>query len=937
MKKIISFIVLFTFGFSFSQNVFPTAAGTNVGIGTGATAPTTRLQLTSATAGTSGFRLTNLTSSTATTAGLLNKALSVDANGNVVLVPVANTSLFTADGALASTRTVNMSGFNLTFNPSTANSSIFYINGVSGNVGIGTSAPTARLQITGPTPGTSGIKLTNFTSTTEVTTGLLGKALSVDASGNVVLVPVANTDTSIYSGNGSLTSVRTLTLSGNNLTFTPSTASSSTGSYFFINGTSGNIGIGNTAPSTRLEVTSGTAGDSGFKLTNLLSTSTAAAANGRALSVDNTGKVILVPAGAPTLYTENGTLTGTGDRIVSLSGKKISFNPSNNASFSIDGGNGFVGVGTNTPSSALEVKGIAKAEEGEFFKSQPDGATFVDWKDRAIKTRVLNLGTVRDPLENGRLLCFYDFPQSNVINTSKSAFALTIDDRNNKTRFKTNADTGGMGNMSLLDKNQTEYLKVDDDGNDNFSMTMPKPNSRFGIGTATPSTKLEVVSGTAGDSGVKLTNLATPITPAASNGKALSVDDTGKVILVNAAGNSSNIYTSDGTLADNRAVNLAGKNLSFNNSSGLGTSFNINGSNGKVSIGKYSDITAYGYDLNPYDLLLSRSFLSAGGGLFLSDLRIENSANLFVDGDIQTAGLNASEVKTSSVQLTNLATPAPANGKALSVDDTGKVILVAAGGTGTSSNIYTSDGTLTNATAGLRTVNLEGNKLSFKSSNGSRFNIDGTNGNVNVNGNVEISNNINVSGNIDTASNINLNNGGVLNVVGGTINLDESSIRFRKFSNGSWDMYSDNDNSLSFISTSTNPQLSVASLIMSKEGNIGMGTNKFIDPADNKEYKLSINGFVRATKVKVYNTWADYVFNKEYNLLTLNELEKYIKENGHLPNVPSAKEVEQKGLDLGDMSRIQQEKIEELTLYLIQQNKEIQELKEQVKILMSKK
>ncbi len=119
------------------------------------------------------------------------------------------------------------------------------------------------------------------------------------------------------------------------------------------------------------------------------------------------------------------------------------------------------------------------------------------------------------------------------------------------------------------------------------------------------------------------------------------------------------------------------------------------------------------------------------------------------------------------------------------------------------------------------------------------------------------------------------------------------------------------------------------------DANIGIGTNKFDDGTD--IYRLSVNGFVRATKVKVYNTWADYVFNKEYNLRSLNDLEAYIKENGHLPNVPSAKEVEQKGLDLGDMSKIQQEKIEELTLYLIQQNKEIQELKEQVKALMKKK
>jgi hypothetical protein len=125
-------------------------------------------------------------------------------------------------------------------------------------------------------------------------------------------------------------------------------------------------------------------------------------------------------------------------------------------------------------------------------------------------------------------------------------------------------------------------------------------------------------------------------------------------------------------------------------------------------------------------------------------------------------------------------------------------------------------------------------------------------------------------------------------------------------------------------------------------GNMGIGTSNFVDGADT--YRLSVKGKIRAEEVKVYNTWADYVFRKDYKLLNLKEVEKYIAENGHLPNVPSAKEITEKGLELGEMAKIQQEKIEELTLYLIQQNKEneqlnkdIQELKAQMKILLDKK
>lgn len=153
MKKILLCGALFIATYGRSQNVFPTAAGTNVGIGTGATAPSTRLQVTSATAGTSGVRLTNLTSSTTATTGN-GKALSVDASGNIILTPTLNTisNVYSSDGVLSANRTMTMNGKNLTVNPSTANSQ-FFINGTSGKVGIGTITPKAFLDINGLTNG----------------------------------------------------------------------------------------------------------------------------------------------------------------------------------------------------------------------------------------------------------------------------------------------------------------------------------------------------------------------------------------------------------------------------------------------------------------------------------------------------------------------------------------------------------------------------------------------------------------------------------------------------------------------------------------------------------------------------------------------------------------------------------------------------------------
>lgn len=113
------------------------------------------------------------------------------------------------------------------------------------------------------------------------------------------------------------------------------------------------------------------------------------------------------------------------------------------------------------------------------------------------------------------------------------------------------------------------------------------------------------------------------------------------------------------------------------------------------------------------------------------------------------------------------------------------------------------------------------------------------------------------------------------------------------------------------------------------DSNVGIGTSNFVDGTDT--YRLSVNGAVRASRVKVYTTWADYVFEKDYDLPTLEEVERYIIEKGHLQDIPSAKEVEKNGIELGEMNKLLLQKIEELTLYIIEMNKELQTVKKQIK------
>ena len=75
--------------------------------------------------------------------------------------------------------------------------------------------------------------------------------------------------------------------------------------------------------------------------------------------------------------------------------------------------------------------------------------------------------------------------------------------------------------------------------------------------------------------------------------------------------------------------------------------------------------------------------------------------------------------------------------------------------------------------------------------------------------------------------------------------------------------------------------------------------------------------------------WPDYVFDKSYNLMPLFETEQYIQANGHLPNVPSAAEVEADGMSVGEMNKVLLQKVEELTLYVIELQKQIDELKKE--------
>lgn len=99
-------------------------------------------------------------------------------------------------------------------------------------------------------------------------------------------------------------------------------------------------------------------------------------------------------------------------------------------------------------------------------------------------------------------------------------------------------------------------------------------------------------------------------------------------------------------------------------------------------------------------------------------------------------------------------------------------------------------------------------------------------------------------------------------------------------------------------------------------------------------FKVETNGMIRGRRMKLdLNTWADYVFEPTYRLMPLTEVEAFVKKEKHLPNVPSEKELQVEGADVMEINKILMEKVEELTLYLIQQNKDTEALKTQLEAL----
>ncbi len=223
-------------------------------------------------------------------------------------------------------------------------------------------------------------------------------------------------------------------------------------------------------------------------------------------------------------------------------------------------------------------------------------------------------------------------------------------------------------------------------------------------------------------------------------------------------------------------------------------------------------------------------------------------------------------------------------------------------------------------------------------------------------GNVGIGHAAMGSGSLVGNDNVALGTSAARYISSGTLNVILGANSFRALSTGSNNISVGSSNAKDIVSgnnnifigtsitpyntTSPNNELNIGNWIVGNNGTIGIGQFTSQLPsdgiaADGEKYKLFVKDGIKTEKVKVdiaaSNGWADYVFAKDYKLMPLKELATFIENEGHLPEVPTTEEAVKNGIELKQMNILLLKKIEELTLYTIEQQKRIEVLEKKVK------
>lgn len=208
-------------------------------------------------------------------------------------------------------------------------------------------------------------------------------------------------------------------------------------------------------------------------------------------------------------------------------------------------------------------------------------------------------------------------------------------------------------------------------------------------------------------------------------------------------------------------------------------------------------------------------------------------------------------------------------------------------------------------------------------------------------------NTVNITGNLTPTA----NNTAQLGILANTNSSNGASIFLWNkdlsypYKNGSVDLcsYGIGGHGIRFVNFDPNTGIWTDNMALTKNGKLIIGTPTTLGwdgTTAPGNYKLYVADGILTERVKVAvrttADWSDFVFDKNYKLKPLLDVEKFIKANKHLPNIPSANEMVKAGNDLGKTDAILLQKIEELTLYMIELKKENEAIKKQLDLLLQK-
>jgi hypothetical protein len=475
---------------------------------------------------------------------------------------------------------------------------------------------------------------------------------------------------------------------------------------------------------------------------------------------------------------------------------------------------------------------------------------------------------------------------------------------------------------------------------------------KVGIGTSSPNNKVEITSGINGNSGLRFTDLTSNFNPATSiaSNRFLTVNQNGDVVL-NKISNpiETNVLTSNANLMTSNVNSISSSSTIINSISNSVNSNNqlittVNGvasapinlpgtdeqslslTGNTLSLSNGNSVTLPTYNYTPQILSQSENTitLSNGGGSF--------TLPTFNDTDSQSLALNGNTLSISNGNSVTL--PTFNNTPQVLSQSENTITLSNGGGSFTLPTFNDTD---------AQSLALNGNTLSISNGNS-----------VMLPTYVDTPQTISQTGNTVTLSNgggsFTMPNTSVTAGTNVTVSGSGTSAAPYVISAGDTSLYANNGTINSATTTNGNRVVTMnnsniwfKSAATDTNSKIYIGTTATY-PSTTGNYKLYVEGGILTEKVKVAlrstANWADYVFEKNYDLMPLKNVEEYIAIHKHLPGIDSASELAKNGLDLAEMQAKHMAKIEEMMLYIIDQNKtieknikDIEELKKQVKVL----